>query len=69
MGAVLRVSETCNRLNFNGYDCVDAMISGPTGLARMLRGVLAWWMIRVGSGLGLGFCGVLGDIGERVGCG
>ena len=44
MGAGLRVSETCNCLNFNGFDCVDAMISGRAGLARMLRGVLAWWM-------------------------
>ena len=67
MGAGLRVSETCNCLNCNGYDCVDAMISGRTGLARTLRGVLAWWMIRVRSGLRLDFCGVLGISARGLG--
>ena len=67
MRAWLRVFEYFNCLNFNGYDCVDAMISGPTGLARTLRGVLAWWMIKVGSGLGLDFCGVLGISASGLG--
>ncbi len=67
MGAVLRVSKSYNCVNFNGFARMDAMISGPTGLARTLRGVLAWWMIKVGSGLGLDFCGVLGISARGLG--
>jgi hypothetical protein len=70
-GAGLRVSESFTGLKFNGCDCVDAMISGPTGLARMLSGVLAWWMsICIGDTgkMPVSTLGLVGRAGRRTPC-
>ena len=40
-GACRRVLELCKCLNFNGYDGVESVISGPNGLVRISQGFRA----------------------------
>jgi hypothetical protein len=47
IGEYWRVGEHSNRRNFNGYDGLGGIVSGPTGLARRSHGALALQMIEV----------------------
>ena len=47
IGASRRVAETSNCVNFHGYDVMEGIISGPTGLARSTNWALELVMIKV----------------------